>query len=350
MRPYMRVFILTFTISILIANLAIGQSMQTVIDNLLRNKLIEEENKQDIELILKRQEDASPVAVMGALMYVEMVKMVGREHISDDFASVAPYLKMPLAEPTKEQQDSINIELSEFLTKIKSAELITDTTYRELKANIEKGHYLIKMMLIDDMLQKTQYSQYFSADILKQFEKHYLTKTQIEDAIAGWQKSGILNHLTKEQISTAKTKTLSSNNENLNDAILNFPNVVHWFDAELENLSDPYAELLREFSKISHGVFNPTNISDNFSKPVKNKVTLQYTLNKKNYSKSIQLQDDWIDTDFFDFVKQAVTDNKLDGQFYELYEGGQGGIIIFLTPKQYQYLKTNKLLVFAGDE
>jgi len=156
--------------------------------------------------------------------------------------------------------------------------------------------------------------------------------------------------LTKQEISSAKKKALAEKNETLNDVLMNFPEVVHWFDTELENLKDPYAELVREFSKISHGVFKPTNVSDNFNKPIKNKVTLQFSLNGKNYSKALQLQDDWIDARFFDLVKQAVTENRLVGQFYELYEGGQGGIIIFLTPKQYQELKTNELLIFAEDE
>lgn len=350
MRHYMRPLILTLTLSILFANIAIGQTMQTVIDNLMRHKLIEEENKQDVELILKRKEDTSPSAIFQALMYVEMVKMAGREHMSEDFASVAPYLKMPITESTREHQDSINKELSEYLTKLKSAELVNDTIYKEIKANIEKGSYLIQIMLIDDLVQKTEYSQYFSPDILKQFEKTYLTQKQIEDAVSGWQKAGILNHLTKEQISEALKKTHASNYENLNDLVINFPSIVHWFDLELENLNDPYTELIKEISNISHGVFKPTNVSDNFRKPVKNKVTLQFSLNKKSYSKTLQLQDDWIDTDFFDFVKQVVAENKLDGRFYELYEGGQGGIIIFLKSKQYQYLKTNKLLVFEGDE
>jgi hypothetical protein len=182
------------------------------------------------------------------------------------------------------------------------------------------------------------------------FEKKFLTRQQIEDAIFGWQKAGILNHLTERQISEAKKKSLASSNENLNDVILNFPDVVHWFDTELENLNDPYAELLLKFSNISHGVFKPTNISDNFSKPDNGKVTLRFSINNKDYSKILQLQDDWIDTDFFDLIKQVVKENNLGGKFYHLYEGGQGGIIIFLTPKQYQELKTNELVIFAEDE
>ena len=178
-------------------------------------------------------------------------------------------------------------------------------------------------------------------------EKKFLNKQQIEDAISGWQKAGILNHLTEKQISAAKKKSLASSYENLNDVILNFPDVVHWFDSELENLNDPYAELLLKFSTISHGVFKPTNISDNFSKPDNGKVTLRLSINNKDYSKILQLQDDWVDTDFFDFITQVVIENNFGGKFYQLYEGGQGGIIIFLTPKQYQELKTNELVIFA---
>ena len=47
--------------------------------------------------------------------------------------------------------------------------------------------------------------------------------------------------------------------------------------------------------------------------------------------------------------KEVVKENNLAGQFYELYEGGQGANIIFLTSEQYQFLKKNKLLQFPED-
>ena len=181
-------------------------------------------------------------------------------------------------------------------------------------------------------------------------EKKYLTNEQIEDAISAWQRIGILNHLTKEQILVAKTKALGENRENLNDVIINFPDVVYWFDTELGNLNDPYAEFIRKLSEISHGVFQPTNISDNFSAASKSGATVRFSLNNKDYFKTFPIQDDWIDPEIFDLIKQAVIENNLSGQFYQLYEGGQGGIIIFLTPKQYQDLKTNELAIFAEDE
>jgi hypothetical protein len=181
-------------------------------------------------------------------------------------------------------------------------------------------------------------------------EKNFLNKQQIEYAISGWQQAGILNHLAKEQISVAKTKALGQNNQNLNDVVINFPDVVYWFDMELGNMSDPYAEFIQKLSEISHGIFQPTNISDNFNTISKSGVTVRFTLNKKDYSKTLKVQDDWIDPEIFAFVKQVVVENNLSGQFYSLYEGGQGGIIIFLTPKQHQDLKSKELVIFAEDE
>jgi hypothetical protein len=181
-------------------------------------------------------------------------------------------------------------------------------------------------------------------------EKKFLNKQQIEDAISGWQRAGILTHLSKEEILLAKTKAFEENRENLNDVIINIPDVVYWFDTELENLNDPYTEFIQKLSDISHGVFQPTNISDNFNAASKSGVTVRFSLNNKDYSKTFKIQDDWIDPDIFDFVQKVVIENHLGGQFYQLYEGGQGGIIIFLTPKQYQDLKTNELVIFAEDE
>jgi predicted transcriptional regulator len=75
-----------FTSSILIANFVAGQTMQTIIDNLAQHQFIEESNKKDVELIITRQGgDTSKVTILQSLMYVEMVNMVGRDHMSEIF-------------------------------------------------------------------------------------------------------------------------------------------------------------------------------------------------------------------------------------------------------------------------
>jgi hypothetical protein len=180
-------------------------------------------------------------------------------------------------------------------------------------------------------------------------EKKFLTEEQIETAVSKWQQAGILGHLTKAQIGSAKRTALKEKTENLNDLILYFPNTVYWFDTELENMNDPYREFIQKLSEISHGVFAPTKISDNFKEALKSGATLNFTLNNKVYTKTLKIQDDWMDNGVLDFARDVAKENSIDGDFYELIEGGQGGIIIFLTPKQYERLKTSEALFFAED-
>lgn len=179
--------------------------------------------------------------------------------------------------------------------------------------------------------------------------KNKLTSKKIELAIEEYKKIGLLSHLTNEQIEKAKEKVSEQENSNLNNVLMAFPDVIYMFDTELGNLEDPYAELIREYKKISHNDFNATEISDNFDIEKKKKVELKFKIGNKSYSKTLKIEDDWIDTEFFNFTKSVVSEQNLKGQFYELYTGGQEASIIYLTIEQYNYLRTNKLLVF-GDE
>lgn len=177
--------------------------------------------------------------------------------------------------------------------------------------------------------------------------KNSLTSKKIETAIAEFKKQGLFSHLNAEQISAATARASQQENQTLNDVLLCFPNTIYFFDTELSNLENPYEELLNKLASISNGAFKPTNISDNFSKPTQNKALVKFTINGKEYSKYLQVESDWIDPAIFDLVKQAVSEDKLRGQFYELYTGGQEASIIFLTKEQAEYLRTNRLLIFA---
>jgi hypothetical protein len=179
--------------------------------------------------------------------------------------------------------------------------------------------------------------------------KNTLTTKRIEQAIEEYQKIGLLAHLSAHQIEKAKEKVSEKENNNLNDVLMAFPVVILKFDTELGNLEDPYAELIREYKKISHNEFNATEISDNFDIEKNKKVVVKFKIGSKFYSKAFKIEWDWIDADFFEYVKSVASENKLKGQFYELYTGGQEVSTIYLTTEQYDYLRTNALLVF-GDQ
>ncbi len=174
-----------------------------------------------------------------------------------------------------------------------------------------------------------------------------LTSERIDTAILAYQNAGLLAHLSAAQIKLAIEKISQQDNQNLNQVLSCFPDVIYGFDTELGNLNDPYAEIIQGLSSISKGVFNPTSITDHFASPSGQKALVSFALQGKTYSKQVEINSDWVDPSFFELIDQAIKENKLNGQFYELYTGGQEAGLIFLTTSQYQYLHTHHLLVFA---
>lgn len=205
--------------------------------------------------------------------------------------------------------------------------------------------------------------RYFGIIALKQeqtemFRRHYsylrigyenyrnaLTSAQIEEAISGYQKIGLFNHLTQEQIISGAERVAQQSPKDLNDVLSCFPTVIYLFDTELGNLEDLYRELLEAFRDISHGVFNPQSISDNFDLD-NEKATVKFSLGGKQHSRTLRIDGDWVDPDFFGFVSETVDASRLEGKFYNLPGDGQIASVIFLTDEQYRMLRENKLLVW----
>ena len=176
--------------------------------------------------------------------------------------------------------------------------------------------------------------------------KNTLTTDRIEIAIREYRRLGLFDHLSEVEINNGIQSVREQENSNLNDVLMCFPRVVYAFDMELGNLETPYVELVEEFSKISHGQFKPENIWGNFDFDSEEKCTIRFDLNGKTFSKDLVVDSDWMDVNFFGFVDTVVAESGLDGKFHSLFEGGQGAIIIYLTPKQYSYLREYKLAVF----
>ncbi|MBF4464153.1 hypothetical protein [Flavobacterium sp. LC2016-12] len=176
------------------------------------------------------------------------------------------------------------------------------------------------------------------------------TTEQIEKAIEEYTKIGLFSHLSPTQINEAKEKVSMQENRSYNEVLSAFANMIYWYDTELSNLEDPYAELLKELAKISNNEFNPVNISNIFDIEKSKKTTLKFKIGNKSYSKTFKINDDWIDVDFFEFLKSVLVENKIKGHFYDLFTGGQDAQVVYLTKQQYDYLHENRLLVFSDQE
>ncbi|WP_299133857.1 hypothetical protein [uncultured Tenacibaculum sp.] len=171
-----------------------------------------------------------------------------------------------------------------------------------------------------------------------------ITTTKINDVISQFRTLGLFNHLDKNEV----LKSIDIINEkkinDLNEILSSFSEVVLSFDTELSNLNNPYEELLYEYSKISHKEFNPIKVSDNFNLNNEN-VILNFIFNNKKYKKEFKINRDWIDTEFFKYLNDIAKKHNLSGKFYRLF--GDGAVVIYLTSEQYNYIRENRLLIFA---
>ncbi|MEL6659245.1 MAG: hypothetical protein AAFP77_28405 [Bacteroidota bacterium] len=174
--------------------------------------------------------------------------------------------------------------------------------------------------------------------------KSNVTSSRIEEAIAAYEKLGLLDHLTAEQIAKGKETVMSREHWGLGTVLGSFPNVVLTFDMELGNLSDPYAELVGWYAEISRGNFTPTNITDDFDLEKNQFCNLAFDFNGKHYTKRLRIESDWIDTDFFEFMNEVAKESGLPGSFHFLATGGQDASIVFLTEEQHAYLTENALM------
>lgn len=174
---------------------------------------------------------------------------------------------------------------------------------------------------------------------------HPLTTSEIENAIASYKELGLFDHLQNDQIEKGISEVQLKEIRTTNDIITSFKDVTYSFDYELINLEDPYAEIIREYAKISQGNFNTTEIQDDFSLASET-AHLQFKIQGKNYKIPLRVKRDWIDSDFFEKIDFVTKEAKIPGKFYGLQSDEV--TTIFLTPEQYQFLKEQQLLLFSN--
>ncbi|MDI9858167.1 hypothetical protein [Flectobacillus roseus] len=208
-------------------------------------------------------------------------------------------------------------------------------------------HFFGIMALTKEQEQLLKQNQIYLTTSLENFEKS-LTTSRVEVAIKEYQNIGLLAHLSPKQTKEAKERILSQDHTSLNDILKGFPDVFLRLDAELQNLQDPYASLVKELKQLSHNEFYPIDVSDNFDINNGKSVVVKFKIKNKNYQKILKIEDDWIDIDFFSFIDSVVKEQKLKGKFYSILSDSQIITLIYLTNDQYIYLKKNKLIEFSS--
>jgi len=169
-----------------------------------------------------------------------------------------------------------------------------------------------------------------------------LTSVRVDTTIAGWRKAGLFDHLSDTEIEKGTTDAESDELYSINNLLFNFPNVIYSITPPmLMRPTYPYNSLLTHLAIITHGAFNPTQITQ---RKIKDSVNLKYLFKGKIHSYTFSIAYGFLDTKFPEFLKTLRVENNLPGSFYELpYEEA----VIYLTKEQYEYLTNNNLLDFG---
>jgi len=173
----------------------------------------------------------------------------------------------------------------------------------------------------------------------------------IERAIAGYRQIGLFDHLTEEQIAEGTKRALTESHMNVNGILRQFPNTI--LDVVLESSlrDEMYADQLKDMAAATHGAFSPSNIRDDYRVKTPSATIFSFEFGGRLYKTKLVMEEDWIDTKFFDLVNRGIEENIPDGRFYALADDDMS--MIFLTKKQYEALRQQRLLRFdlpSGEE
>ena len=165
-----------------------------------------------------------------------------------------------------------------------------------------------------------------------------LTSARVDSAIKEWKSIGVFSHLSGPQISKAIDNAEADDRYTIDRLPANFPGVVYYIDSAFTNQRSPYVVLLSRLALITHGAFNPTNITQT---KIKDGIKLQYLLNGRLHFYTFKATQGWFDEKMTAFINHLGRENDLPGSFYHL--SSEFGVI-YLTAQQHNYAVKNKLL------
>ncbi|MDJ1479326.1 hypothetical protein QNI16_02445 [Cytophagaceae bacterium YF14B1] len=174
--------------------------------------------------------------------------------------------------------------------------------------------------------------------------------------IQEYESIGIIPTYSKDSLAILVTKMVRDNVSTKEDILTYLPNIVahtdyHEFiyDGMEEEPKNVYQTFLHHLQHISQNSFTPTNIVEKQTKKGRNKISYEYgfNLNGKTYTQKMSDIYSFLwEGEFIQLVNQALKEANAKGSFYSIgYSSNKN--FIFLTPEQYQYLKTSQPELFT---
>ena len=178
-----------------------------------------------------------------------------------------------------------------------------------------------------------------------------LTSEHIEEALALYQRLGLLASLGPTELAEGRQQALSGEASSHLDLLRSFPNLVVAMGGEDAEEPKAYAKVLAEVAAATRGAFRPVNVQDDFpgQQARKQKSTFSFACGARYYKATFTSDLGWMDLSFVALLERAVRENT-PGRLYYLGEGDETSLYGFLTSAQAAALRQAQPELFEADD
>src|SRR5688500_2163444 len=148
----------------LTTNFANGQSMDTLLQKLIDNKLVDKKQSEDIKKLLRKSETKSNSAYLHSLFQIEFKKLTGHY-----YSEIGTYLNFADVKSGEAEQKKVNQELSEYLLKLEKSNLITEEQFTQFQVKINSNKYIHILQLLPSVIEQVALKEHMNPEQLKVF-------------------------------------------------------------------------------------------------------------------------------------------------------------------------------------
>jgi len=163
----------------LTANFANGQTMDTTLQRLIDNKLVEKKQSEDIEKYLKKNETKSNSSYLHFLFQIEFKKITGHY-----YSEIGTYLNFGDDRPNETEQKKANQELSDYLLKLKKSNLISEEQFGQFQGKINSNQYFHILQLLPSIIEQVALKEHMKPEKLKVFANNLKSKEIVSSEYA----------------------------------------------------------------------------------------------------------------------------------------------------------------------
>ena len=186
----MKTLLQILTVLILTANFANGQTTDSTLKKLIDNQLIEQKQVKDFEELLKKGDTKSNTTYLYSLFQIEFKELTGQF-----YSEIGTHLSFGDEKPKLTEQTKINEELIQYLSKLKSCDLISENQFTHFQSKINNNEFVHSLQLLPSIIEQVALKEHMNPEKLKVFADKLKSKEIVNSKF-----DSLIVHIQQEKL------------------------------------------------------------------------------------------------------------------------------------------------------